>query len=103
MFVPEVKTKNVRQNNEVMDVTCPTCHSNAVYRYGKNRSGRQRYICLICNKQFVPGIARFINNNPVCPSCGRQMHRYKNEDGFLRYRCSDYPKCRTFLKKQRKS
>lgn len=84
------------------DIICPVCHSNAVYKYGKNKTGKQRYICLICNKQFMPGVTKSILSNPKCPSCGKQMHVYKNESGFLRYRCSDYPHCRTFLKNDRK-
>jgi transposase-like protein len=78
---------------------CPNCHSEAFYRYGKVRGGKQRYICLLCTRQFVVGAAeRAASDKPRCPECGSSMHVYKRETRMIRYRCSNYPGCRTFTK-----
>jgi ssDNA-binding Zn-finger/Zn-ribbon topoisomerase 1 len=61
-----------------------------------------RYICLLCNRQFVAGSQRKpVADRPVCPECGKPMHVYmKTDNGMTRFRCSNYPVCRTFVKKQ---
>jgi len=35
-------------------ICCPQCGSAGVVRYGKAASGRQKYKCRDCNRQFVP-------------------------------------------------
>ncbi len=80
-------------------VQCPNCDSDTLYRYGKSKTGKQRYLCLMCNRQFTSDAARRpAKNKPACPACGGVMHIYKREPNTLRYRCADYPNCRTFLK-----
>lgn len=81
-------------------VECPNCLSRAVYRNGKTYYHLQRYICLICGRQFVPGHHRdFPKNRPICPTCGAQMHLFKRtKDGYATFRCSGYPECRTYVK-----
>ena len=82
-----------------MDVQCPRCHSEAVNKYGRISSGKQRYICLVCGRQFItsPQKKQF-NNRPDCPGCGRPMHSYMKGPDYVRFRCSNYPRCRTFVK-----
>ena len=78
---------------------CPECRSDALYRYGKDHVGRQRVMCIVCGRQFVPGHTRLlVNNRPVCPQCGENMHLYRREDSGLRFRCSAYPGCRSYIK-----
>jgi ssDNA-binding Zn-finger/Zn-ribbon topoisomerase 1 len=88
-----------------MDKTlkCPKCQSDVLYKYGTTESGRKRYLCLMCNRQFVenPSRAR-IQNRPDCPKCGRHMHLYRRYKDFLRFRCSNYPECRTYVKLSKK-
>ena len=36
-----------------MDIACPHCHSNTVRKNGSIHSGKQKYECLSCRKQFV--------------------------------------------------
>ena len=80
-------------------VKCPYCNSEAIYSYGKAHTGKKRFLCLQCNKQFTIGIKKLtINEKPVCPICGSSMHIYKREKHFLRFRCANYPSCRTFVK-----
>jgi transposase-like protein len=81
------------------DVTCPVCGSGAIYRYGRTRQGRQRFQCIVCGRQFSMHEKRTeIRNRPYCPVCGSPMHAYKREATAVRFRCSKYPKCRTFTK-----
>ena len=78
---------------------CPRCGSNAHNRYGKAPNGRQRFICLVCGRQFVSGAAgRPRPERPYCPSCHRRMHVYMHEEGATRFRCAAYPQCKTFVK-----
>ena len=82
-----------------MDVRCPACNSDAFYRYGRTRSGKRRFRCLVCGRQFIlgsPGCE--VAQRPICPVCGKKMHVYKKEKGILRFRCSGYPECKTFEK-----
>ncbi|MBI4714560.1 MAG: topoisomerase DNA-binding C4 zinc finger domain-containing protein [Nitrospirae bacterium] len=84
-------------------IACPFCDTKAVYKYGRTSAGKQRFLCLICGRQFTPGAKKTIaGNRPTCPSCGKPMHRYKNEDDAVRFRCSHYPDCKTFIKITRK-
>ena len=78
---------------------CPGCHSEALYKYGKTKTGKQRFLCLICGRQFTKGSSDSrTKNRPRCPNCQKLMHVYKKENNAVRFRCSDYPQCRTFRK-----
>lgn len=80
-------------------VKCTSCGSEAIYRYGKAWTGKQRFLCLICGKQFTLGGERArVSGRPYCPSCGQPMHLYKRENEAVRFRCSKYPECKTFKK-----
>jgi transposase-like protein len=80
-------------------ISCPVCNSEAVYKYGKTRSGRQRLQCLICGRQFSLGAKKQeILGKPICNECGKHMNLYKIEGEVIRFRCSDYPVCKTFRK-----
>jgi ssDNA-binding Zn-finger/Zn-ribbon topoisomerase 1 len=81
------------------EIRCPYCGNDALYRYGHTTSKKQRYLCLICEKQFTLGNRRaVVNHKPLCPVCGSVMHLYRRERAFLRFRCSNYPVCRTYKK-----
>jgi transposase-like protein len=82
-----------------VEIKCPSCGSEAIYRYGHTSREKQRYLCLICNKQFTLGNKRAtMDRKPLCPICGRHMHIYRRESVFWRFRCSGYPFCRTYIK-----
>jgi transposase-like protein len=92
-------TVNVRKKE--IETKCPICESEALYKNGKTETGKQRFLCLLCGRQFSPGARRKeIRNRPDCPNCGSPMHFYKREHLAVRLRCSGYPECRTFLKIQ---
>lgn len=82
----------------IKNVQCPACDSNAVYRDGRSRTGKQRYLCLLCGMQFVNNHRTRIKKRPLCAACGSSMHLYRHEPMFLRFRCSRYPDCRTYMK-----
>jgi transposase-like protein len=92
--------KSVQKGQGIgIDIFCPSCDASAVYKYGKVRTGKQRYLCLICGMQFTPGRKRpVLKGKPVCPECGRPMNVFKLEGEILRFRCSAYPECKTFRK-----
>jgi transposase-like protein len=80
-------------------VRCPTCDSDVLYRYGTSASGKKRYLCMICNRQFVDNpLYGEVQNRPHCPKCGSFMHIYMREKNHIRFRCANYPECRTFVK-----
>ncbi len=86
---------------EASGIRCPACGSDAFNRYGRVRSGKQRYCCLVCGRQFVePGARRPMENRPNCPACGAHMHVYARNGNLVRFRCSNYPDCKTFLKRE---
>jgi transposase-like protein len=90
-----IKFNNAEEN----EIQCPFCESGAVYKYGKIKTGKQRYLCMICGRQFTPGVKRTeMKDKPVCPACGRSMHLYMREDSVIRFRCSYYPECKTYVK-----
>ena len=84
---------------EKTETSCPSCNSEAVYRYGKAGTGKQRFLCIICGKQFTKGSkVSEVKGKPTCQECGKPMHVYKIEGDVIRFRCSGYPDCKHFRK-----
>ncbi|NTU41747.1 MAG: Insertion element protein [Nitrospirales bacterium] len=84
---------------EGTEIICPKCSSGAVYRYGRTKTGKQRFRCLMCDRQFSHAPGRHtVEGKPLCPICGKIMHLYRMEEGLIRFRCSGYPDCRNFRK-----
>jgi DNA-directed RNA polymerase subunit RPC12/RpoP len=82
------------------ELQCPDCDSQALYKYGRTKSGKQRFICIICGRQFTSDASRKeIKNKPECRDCGSHMHLYKRSSAWLIFRCSNYALCRTYTKK----
>jgi transposase-like protein len=69
-------------------VVCPRCRSEAIYRYGKTASGRRRYLCQVCRRQFSlkPPGRLAAEERPACPVCAKPMHIYMREGGCMRFR-----------------
>lgn len=84
---------------ESINFKCPSCNSEAVYRYGHVKNGKQRLKCILCGRQFVPGIKTHeMKKRPTCPQCGLKMHLYMHDKKALRFRCSAYPECKSYRK-----
>jgi transposase-like protein len=88
----------VMSKDTIDDIQCPACESTAVYRDGWARTGKQRYLCLICGMQFTNGKRTRVKKRPSCLVCGSTMHLYRDERTVIRFRCSRYPDCRTYTK-----
>jgi transposase-like protein len=98
---------SIRKNQNVQiysSIECPYCHSDALYRYGFAPDGKQSYLCLICERQFVAVSQkrRPLADRPTCPVCNHPMYSYKLENQFERFRCSNYPQCRSYVKQWNK-
>ena len=84
---------------EVTETRCPSCNGEAIYHYGRIKTGAQRFLCLICSYQFTPEAKKApVKGKPACPECGKSMNVYKLEGLIIRFRCSGYPACKTFRK-----
>jgi transposase-like protein len=81
-----------------LSLNCPRCGSDAFYGYGHTRNGKQRYLCLVCKRQFSDGAKPSFSQRPVCPRCQAKMHVYMQEAAAVRFRCSNYPHCREYIK-----
>jgi transposase-like protein len=82
-----------------MRIQCPECSSDAVYKYGHTSAGKQRFLCLLCERQFIVNRENLtFKKRPSCPACGKPMHSYMKSADHIRFRCSDYPQCKTYLK-----
>jgi ssDNA-binding Zn-finger/Zn-ribbon topoisomerase 1 len=83
----------------MQSIRCPRCRSEAYNHYGHTKNGKQRYICLVCNRQFINSDANLeIIPRPNCSVCGKMMHIYMRNDNTIRFRCSGYPECREYSK-----
>jgi len=81
------------------EVRCPSCETYALYKNGKAWTGKQRFLCLMCGKQFTYSASRAtVKGKPVCPECGKHMNIYMLEGDIVRFRCSGYPECKTYKK-----
>lgn len=84
---------------EEVKIVCPYCEADALYRYGRIKTGGQRFMCMMCGTQFTPGAKKSaVPGKPLCPKCGKTMNVYKLEGNIIRFRCSSYPECKTFRK-----
>ncbi|MGA2400171.1 MAG: IS1 family transposase [Syntrophobacteraceae bacterium] len=92
---------NPNSNSKPSPVKCPRCNSEAFYKYGKTRHGKQRFRCLLCGRQFGSTARVEIRDRPLCRVCGQKMHVYKKDAGRIWFRCSGYPLCRNFEKLQK--
>jgi DNA-directed RNA polymerase subunit RPC12/RpoP len=82
-----------------MNIHCPSCDSDVLYKYGQIAGGKKRFICLVCDRQFVVNSKNIhFKNKPRCPKCNKPTHAYMKNSHLVRFRCSDYPKCKTYLK-----
>jgi transposase-like protein len=91
--------KEVTYPQSAVHLSCPRCGAKALNKYGHLKSGKQRYLCLVCNRQFAwPNSIKPIPYRPHCPACGRGMHVYARKGDVIRFRCQDYPNCRTYFK-----
>ncbi|MFZ5906466.1 MAG: transposase-like zinc-binding domain-containing protein [Nitrospirota bacterium] len=98
MITPDA-VADQRGENSTHEICCPYCTADVTYKYGRIHTGKQRFLCLMCGKQFTIGRKKTeFPDKPLCPACGKIMHVYKREDAVMRFRCSGYPECRMYQK-----
>ena len=69
---------------------------------GMTKHRKRRFQCLVCRRQFsFDSLRRSVMNNPICPHCDEPMHVYKRESRGIKYRCSNYPHCKTYFRSKR--
>jgi hypothetical protein len=102
---PQPDQRRKAKRKLVEGVYCPRCRSEAIYRYGKTVNGKKRFLCQVCRRQFSLKRPDRLGDQerPACPACGKPMHVYMRQCSTVRFRCSDYPSCRTFLKMKREA
>ncbi len=77
-------------------IRCPKCNNNQnFYRYGKDKTGNQKYLCRECGHQFAPdtpagnpGRPRQ-RSYPSCPVCRKAMFLHHDKQYYSNYRCCD--------------
>jgi ssDNA-binding Zn-finger/Zn-ribbon topoisomerase 1 len=80
-------------------IRCPRCGSEAIYRFGNTASGKRRFICQVCSRQFITDYSSNkldLAERPTCRLCAAAMHVYMRDAQIIRFRCSRYPECRGF-------
>lgn len=81
---------------KLYQIHCPKCNNNhSFYRYGKDKSGFQKYLCRKCGHQFAPdapagkpGKPRK-RQYPSCPVCGKATFLHHDMAHYSNYRCCD--------------
>jgi transposase-like protein len=99
--LPDLSSRGGTRRRTLAGVACPRCGALAIYRYGRTPAGDKRYLCQACRRQFTLKASVWLSaeERPACPACGKPMHVYMREGGLTRFRCRDYPACRTFFKR----
>lgn len=81
-------------------IRCPRCNSEAIYRYGKSKSGKERYLCILCKRQFIlKSEEKEMVKTQMCELCGGKMYVYMRDEtrNIMRFRCSKYPLCKNYI------
>ena len=71
---------------------CPKCNNNQNFsKYGKDKSGNQKYLCKVCKHQFAPtsNLKTIRKKYPPCPKCGKASFIHHDYTDYTNYRCGD--------------
>lgn len=78
---------------KLYQIHCPKCNNNhSFYRYGKDKSGFQKYLCRKCGHQFAPDAPAAKPRQrryPSCPVCGKATFLHHDMEHYINYRCCD--------------
>lgn len=71
------------------NICCPECFSKNLYKYGKDKTGKQKYQCKTCHKQFTKNSsAKQKLNYPKCPICGAGTYLHHDYEHYSRFKCN---------------
>jgi transposase-like protein/DNA-directed RNA polymerase subunit RPC12/RpoP len=76
---------------KIVSIKCPKCNNkHSFYRYGKDKSGYQKYLCRKCNHQFAPDNPNSrASKHPRCPMCNKASFLHHDHKYYSNYRCGD--------------
>ncbi len=81
---------------KLMNISCPHCHSKVVRKNGSIHSGKQKYECLFCQKQFLKD-----PQNKIIP--WKQHSAVGKESGktsyIERFNCTIRQRCSRLIRK----
>ncbi|QCX33330.1 IS6 family transposase [Caloramator sp. E03] len=74
-------------------ISCPRCHSQNLYRFGKDKAGNQKYQCKDCRRQFTledykGKKNRVLRGYPRCPVCGSGTYLHHDYEYYSHYTCN---------------
>ena len=77
--------------NTIISHCCPKCNSKKLYKFGKDKSGYQKYQCRDCKHQFAPDAPKKAvqRKYPSCPVCGKASFLHHDHDYYFNFRCGD--------------
>ena len=71
------------------NICCPECFSKSLYKYGKDKTGKQKYQCKTCHRQFTKdSSAKQKLNCPKCPICGAGTYLHHDYEHYSRFKCN---------------
>ncbi len=72
-----------------INLTCPECYHNDLHKYGKNKSGKQKFLCKNCHRQFTSDSHNKPKlNYPKCPVCGAGTYLHHDYEHYSRFKCN---------------
>ena len=79
--------------SEKFNICCPNCFSKELYKYGKDKTGQQKYRCKTCQRQFTKEFsAKHKLNYPKYPICGAGTYLHHDYEHYSRFKCN-FRKC----------
>jgi len=76
------------------NICCPDCFSKNLSKYGKDKTGKQKYQCKDCHRQFTTKSSTKQNlNYPKCPVCGAGTFLHHDYEHYSRFKCNS-KKCK---------
>ncbi len=71
------------------NISCPKCNSINLYRYGKDKDSKQKYLCKDCHCQFVPNKTKNSSSiHPRCPICSSSTFLHHDYKFYSYYTCN---------------
>ncbi len=71
-------------------VKCPECYNTDLYKFGKDKNSKQKYLCRRCRRQFtLESIKKYQAGYPKCPVCGKATYLHHKYKCHVSFKCND--------------
>lgn len=71
------------------NICCPDCFSKNLYKYGKDKTGKQKYQCKNCQRQFTLNSSTKPKlDYPKCHICGAGTFLHHDYEHYSRFKCN---------------